>query len=77
MKLKDKLPIEFMGCEFDNCRARKFVDMEVIQEHDARQKRWIGKHKNITYWWELENGYAIGMNESPIHGLGFPVEKMQ
>lgn len=77
MKLKETLPHEFMECEFDNCRARKYADIEVIKEYDARDKPWIGKHKNVTYWWELVNGYAVGLNESPSHGMGFPVEKIK
>jgi hypothetical protein len=76
-QLKDVLPYEFMGCEYDDCRARKFAEVEVIKEHDIREVKWIGKHKNITYWWELSNGYAVGLNESPSHGMGFPVEKIK
>jgi len=76
-KLKDELPYDFMGCEYDNCRARKYAEVEVVKVHDAREIQWIGKHKNITYWFELVNGYAVGMNESPARGLGFAVEKLK
>ena len=36
----------------------------------------IGKHKKITYWFELSNGYAVGLNENPARGMSFPVEKL-
>ena len=77
MKLKDKLPIEFMDCEYENSKARKFADIEVVQEYDAREKPWIGTHKNITYWFVLKNGYAVGLNENPEKGLSFPVVKVK
>lgn len=77
MKLKDVLPNEFMESEYDTCKARKFVDIEVLKEYDSRDKHWIGKHKNITYWYELKNGYAVGINESPSRGLNFPVERIK
>jgi len=76
-KLRDELPYEFMGCEFDDCRARKFSEVGVIKEYDAREEKWIGKHKNITYWFELVNGYAVGLNENPARGMSFPVEKLE
>ena len=77
MKLKDALPYEFMSCEFENDKARKFANVEVIKKYDAREDPWIGKHKNVTYWFELENGYAVGFNESPARGWSFPVEKIK
>jgi len=66
-----------MGCEYDNSRARKFADVKVVKEHDARDKVWPGSHKNVTYWYELENGYAVGFNENPAIGWSFPVIKMK
>lgn len=75
MKLKDKLPYEFMRCEFDDCKARKFADVNVIEEYDSREKEWIGTHKNVTYWYVLENGYAVGFNENSARGWSFPVVK--
>ena len=77
MKLKDALPNDFMESEYKNCKARKFANVEVIKEYDSRDKRWIGKHKNITYWYELKNGYAVGINENPSRGLNFLVERIK
>jgi hypothetical protein len=77
MTLKDCMPIEFMSCEFEDDRARKFADIEVISEHHNFSKKWIGKQKNVGFWVELSNGYAVGMNENPARGLSFPVIKME
>lgn len=38
---------------------------------------WPGPSKNVMYWVELKNGYAIGMNENPSLGLSFPVIKLR
>jgi hypothetical protein len=75
MKLRDTLPIEFMGCEYETCRARKFADVEIIEEYDSFKDPWIGKEKNVHYWFKLVNGYAVGHNENPARGWSFPVVK--
>lgn len=36
-------------------------------------KEWPGKQKDVHVWWELENGKAVGWNESPSRGWSFPV----
>ena len=74
--LEQVLPYEF-GLEFDDTQAYKFKDVRVIKKHDAREKPWPGTHKNITYWWELANGYAVGMNENLARGWSFPVIKLK
>lgn len=30
-------------------------------------------HKNVFFWWLLEDGTAIGLNENPNTGVSFPV----
>jgi hypothetical protein len=77
MKLKDRLPIEFMGCEYENSKARKFSDIEVIQEFESYNEPWIGNHKNVHFWFVLENGYAVGFNENPAKGWSFPLIKLK
>jgi hypothetical protein len=77
MKLKDVLPYEFMGSEYEKDKARTYAEIEVVKQYDSRDVIWAGKHKNVTYWFELENGYAVGMNESPIRGLSFPILKIK
>ena len=75
--LIDVLPISFEA-EFSDTVAYKFKDIIVIKEHETWKKGedWIGTHKNVNFWYELENGYAVGMNENPSRGLSFPVKKM-
>lgn len=75
--LKDVLPQEFLGSEYRDDKAYKFKDVEVLRKYDARDKPWPGFHKNVTYWYVLNNGYAVGVNESPSRGLSFPVMKYQ
>jgi hypothetical protein len=71
MKLKDCLPYE----AYDFPNVNKYADLEVVEKHQSFNKRWIGKHKNVHVWFVLENGYAIGWNENPAIGWGFPVER--
>lgn len=68
--LKDVMPREFMGCEYDGCRARKLADVEVLSEHEFN---WPGDHRNVVSWVKLVNGKAVGWNESPARGWAFPV----
>lgn len=77
MKLKDRLPYEFLNGEYDNSPAMKFADVEIIKEHDSFEEPWIGKEKNVHYWVELANGYAVGHNESPARGWSFPIKKLK
>lgn len=69
-----------MHPEFYQEKASKFADVEVVEEHMdceiTNWKRWPGKHKNVHYWVELSNGYAVGFNENPAVGWGFPIIKM-
>ena len=60
----------------------KLYDVNVIKEHtmtndDEPYIRWPGTAKNVMSWWELENGYAVGWNENPNRGWGFPVVKIK
>ena len=61
--------------EFDDTRAWKFRDIEVVREVDGTKEGWPGTHKNVFTWWVLENGYAVGWNENPAIGWSFPVVK--
>lgn len=87
MKLREVF-FELIRIVHSDERAYKFRDIEVIKRHsrvdvkngriiDIRYKEWIGTHKNIHNWVELENGYAVGMNENPSKGLSFPVVRMK
>jgi hypothetical protein len=71
--LADVMPHEFVS-QFKDTRAYKFHVVRVAKEHE---NYWIGKHKNVFYWVELENGYAVGWNENPARGWSFPIVKMK
>lgn len=74
MKTLEKcLPVEFVGCEYQNTPAYKLRGVQVVKEHDARSNPWPGTHKNVTCWFELANGKAVGFNENPGRGWSFPV----
>jgi len=79
--LQDVMPHELVTCEYDDTRAYKMKDIKVVAEHgdpmDDDMVGWIGTHKHVFYWVELENGYAVGWNENPARGWSFPVVKMK
>jgi len=76
--LRETFPTELQ--EFDG-KAAKFLDVLVKVQHTLADldtgtwKSWPGTHKNVMFWVELENGYAVGWNESPSRGWSFPVIK--
>lgn len=75
MKLIDRLPYEFRSGEYEDSRAMKFSNVEVVKEYDTFKRPWIGTHKNVHVWFVLANRYAVGFNESPTRGWSFPVIK--
>jgi hypothetical protein len=40
--------------------ARQMADMEVTVRHGSNSG-WPGPEKNVKYWVELENGWAVGI----------------
>ena len=81
--LKDVMPVDLsqVGGEYCNTKAFTMLDVKVIAEYgdlaDFTPKVWPGTHKNVYFWVELENGYAVGWNENPARGWSFPVFKMK
>lgn len=77
--LRDVMPTEL--ADWKDVRAYKMLDVKVVAEHghplDNDMVGWIGTHKNVYYWVELENGNAVGWNENPDRGWSFPVVKMR
>lgn len=75
LTLRDVMPHEFIGGEYDHCVARRFSEVEVIKECDAtnRAERWPGTHKNVYFWVKLANGKSVGWNENPVRGWSFSV----
>lgn len=77
-KLKDLLPLEFMGCEYDDSKARQFSENLIVKEFkDTRSgEKWPGPQKNVYCWVILDNNHAVGWNENPATGWSFPVVKL-
>ena len=75
--LEDWAPKEFLNGEYDDIRAFKFRKVLVTKEHDGTVDAWIGTHKFVYNWVELENGYAVGWNENPSRGWMFFVVKIK
>ncbi len=73
--LKDVLPHEFFGGEYEDAAAMALVNEEIAVTHDGCEAghSWPGKHKNVYTWWELKNGKRVGLNENPAIGWSFPV----
>ena len=72
---------ELSKSDHSKIKAHKMKHIVVIAEHgdlcDENPIPWVGKHKNVYFWVELENGYAVGLNENPSNGWSFPVIKME
>ncbi len=79
--LKDVMPNDLVGCEYDKTRAYAMRNVRVTAEHrhhlDDDMVGWPGTHKNVYFWVELENGSAVGWNENPGRGWSFPVFKLK
>lgn len=79
--LKDYLPDGFLSGSFDDDRAFKFKDVIVVKVGDDVEVpshlrlSWPGREKFVFNWYVLSNGYAVGFNENPSRGWGFPVIK--
>lgn len=84
MKLIDVMPREF-SYEYVDTKAYKMKDIEVVQKYSTvdcgydsiQVKSFPGTHKNVYVWYELVNGYAVGINENPSRGWSFPVVKVK
>lgn len=79
-KLKDVLPHEALGCEYEDHKFREFLDIEVLRGYTydrGNDNLFPFTHKNIHNWWVLENGYAVAWNENPTVGWSFPVKKLK
>jgi hypothetical protein len=73
--------MKLIECMYDiSCtedKAYKFADVTVVKEFYSYNTRWVGTHKNVHFWVVLENGYAVGWNESPSRGWSFPIVKLK
>lgn len=72
--LRDVLPREALeGGEFYKSAHIKHLDVPVLERIDGCKRRWPGTHKNVNFWWRLQNGRIVGFNENPSRGWSFPV----
>lgn len=82
-KLREVMPkgLSIVGGEYEKTRAFTMLDEIVLAEHgnmfDQLKKDllWPGTQKNVHFWVELGNGFAVGWNENPTRGWSFPVIK--
>lgn len=71
--LSDWLPHDWRQGTCDP-RIEGHLKDEVVEEVDARDRRWPGRHKNVLNWCRLSTGYAVGWNESPSVGWSFVLQ---
>lgn len=55
--------------------AKEFSDIEIKQRNGSNQG-WPGPEKDVHYWVELENGYAVGIITPKKKPATFPVYSM-
>lgn len=77
-QLIDWLPKEFF-LEFSNSPVMKHLKDKIVKVHKTTQEghMWVGEHKWVFSWVELDSGYAVGKNENPSRGLSFPMVKLK
>ena len=76
-KLRDVIPHEVIHYgEYEGQPFMRKLEVDVLEEVDGCIIPWIGTHKNVLNWWRLADGTAVGWNESPSRGWGFPVVKI-
>ncbi len=77
--LSDVMPREFR--DYTTIRAYKYRNVEVVSEHNSMSDKpwipWVGAEKHVYYWVILANGVAVGWNESPSRGWGFPCKSIK
>lgn len=79
MRLKDYLPDEFLMGEYDNTRAYKLKEVDVLEKVDGTYPGygWPGREKHVLWWYVLTDGHIVGFNENPSRGWSFPVRRQK
>lgn len=63
-------------------RIKPHLDKKIVKEFSmSGSDPWaswqeFGREKNVTNWVILEGGVAVGFNENPSIGYGYPVKKL-
>lgn len=73
MKLKDWIPAD---ADAEGSLWRHF-DKEIVSVHDGCEEcfpftGYRPNYRNVNHWVILEDGSAVGWNESPRNGWSFP-----
>lgn len=55
--------------------AKEFSDVEIVQRNGSNSG-WPGPEKDVHYWVELENGYAVGIITPKKKPAIFPFYRM-
>lgn len=64
----------FGGAEFDD-QIRTYRDRVIVAEYDGRSHAFPQRdfrYRNVMNWALLDDGSAVGFNESPRSGFSFP-----
>lgn len=81
MLLKEWVPSEFTGGEYDAIPAARLSDAEVVAEFTWHQRLWaFTSHKNVMNWCIVQQAdryYAVGWNENPAVGWSFPMKRLR
>jgi hypothetical protein len=62
------------GMEFED-QIRTYKDRVIVEEYDGRVvpfPQTTYRHRNVMTWCLLDDGSAVGFNESPRSGFSFP-----
>lgn len=65
---------QFGGAEFDD-QIRTYKDKTIVDEFDGRVvpfPQGSPRYRNVMTWVLLDDGSAVGFNESPRSGFSFP-----
>lgn len=76
LTLEQVVPREFMGGEYDGTPAFSLRALRVRARVYGSDVPWPGSHRNVSVWWLLEDGRAVGCNENPSRGWSFPVVRL-
>lgn len=56
--------------------ARQFGEVEIVQRNGSN-RGWPGPEKDVQYWVELENGWAVGIITPKKKAATFPMYMMR
>jgi hypothetical protein len=62
------------GFEFDD-QIRSYRDRRIVRMFDGREHAFpqrVWRYRNVMVWALLDDGTAVGFNESPRSGYSFP-----